>query len=148
MMLKKYNSSDSVVSENPHYTNFTSNILSSSDSMSAVEIKNKILERDWSLLESSTHPSQLLVHHIATSQCSWPNIWDHALDYGARGTTCTQALLRLLSLHPYQSNSECPVHGCSSSVNSDSGRSYPTWHHHRTLRRLSHWLLWWHCYLR
>lgn len=32
---------------------------------------------------------------------------------------CIQALLRLLSLHPY-SNNECPVHGCSSSVNSDS----------------------------
>ena len=50
--------------------------------MSAAEIKNKILERDWSLLlsESSTHPTQLLVHHIPTSQCSCPKIWDHALD--------------------------------------------------------------------
>ena len=35
------------------------------------------------------------------------------------GTFCTQALLGLLSLHPY-SNNVCPVQGWSSSVNSES----------------------------
>jgi len=66
--------------------------------MSAVEIKKEILEKDWSLLlsESSTHSSQLrscVLHCIATSECSWPKIWDHALDYGAHGTDCTQAMV-------------------------------------------------------
>ena len=108
--------------ESTFNTNLTSKILSSSDTLLGVQIKKEILDNDWSLLltESSTHPSQSLVHRIATSpQCSWPKIWDHALDNGVPGTSCTQALLRLLSFHPYSDN-VCPVQGCSSSVNSES----------------------------
>ena len=96
--------------------------LSSYDTLSGVQIKKGILENDWSLLltESSTHPSQSLVHHITiTPQWSWPKIWDHALNNGAPRTSCIQALLRLLCLYP-NSDSVCPVQGCSSSVNSES----------------------------
>ena len=81
-------------------------------------IPREILDKDISLLlsESETHPSQLLVHCIASStDCSWPRIWDHALEKGAFGTTCSLAILRLFSLHVFSDNN-CPFSGCSQTV--------------------------------
>ena len=52
-----------------------------------------------------------------TPQCSWPKIWDHALDNGAPSTSCTQALLRLLTKPP---SLFWQCLGCSSPVNCES----------------------------
>ena len=99
-------------------SSYTSDVISNPDFVSYTQIKKDILEKDISLLlsESETHPSQLLVHSIASSpDCSWPQIWDHALDKGAFGTTCSLAILRLFSLHVFSDNN-CPYSGCSHTV--------------------------------
>ena len=75
-------------------SSFTSDIISNVNNISYTRIKKVILEKDISLLfnDSESHPSQHLIHCIATSpNCSWPKIWDHALDKGAFGTSCTLA---------------------------------------------------------
>ena len=102
-------------------SSFTSDIVSNVNNISYTRIKKVILEKDISLLfhDSESHPSQHLIHCIATSpNCSWPKIWDHALDKGAFGTSCTLALLRLLGLHVF-SDSKCPFNGCSKAVTND-----------------------------
>ena len=102
-------------------SSFTSDIISNVNNISYTRIKKVILEKDTSLLfhDSESHPSQHLIHCIATSpNCSWPKIWDHALDKGAFGTSCTLALLRLLGLHVF-SDSKCPFNGCSKAVTND-----------------------------
>ena len=58
-------------------------------------IKKLLLGTDYDLLLSSarTHPSVEPIARI-TSVVSWRRIWDGALDYGVKGTTCVQAILR------------------------------------------------------
>ena len=99
-------------------SNYTSDVISIPDMVSFTQMKKEILDKDISLLlsESETHPSQLLVHCIASStDCSWPWIWDHALEKGAFGTTCSLAILRLFSLHVFSDNN-CPFSGCSQTI--------------------------------
>ena len=99
-------------------SNYTSEVISNPEMVSFTQMKKEILDKDISLLlsESETHPSQLLVHCIASStKCSWPQIWDHALEKGAFGTTCSLAILRLFSLHVFSDNN-CPFSGCSQTV--------------------------------
>lgn len=104
--------------EEAYGSSYTSDVISNPDFVSNTQMKKDILDKDISLLlsESETHPSQLLVHSIASSpDCSWPQIWDHALDKGAFGTTCTLAVLRMFSLHVFSDNN-CPFSGCSQTV--------------------------------
>ena len=64
--------------------------------------------------------SQRYVQAVAASPISsWPKVWDSALEKGAFGTSCSLALLRLLSLHTYSDN-KCPVPNCSYVVGEDS----------------------------
>ena len=79
--------------------NITSRVLSSPNEVSFAEIKKEILDTHFKMLQSvsATHPSQRMVQKIATSpNSSWPKVWDHALDKGAFGTSCSLALLRLI----------------------------------------------------
>ena len=46
-------------------------------------------------------------------------IWDFALERGVFGTTCTQAVLRALSLHSLSDNT-CPVPNCSFTLDFES----------------------------
>ena len=95
--------------------NFTSTILTSSEDISLPSMKKEILQLDLSLLLSNaaSHPSQKFVQAVASSQeGSWLKIWDLALERGVFGTTCTQAVLRALSLHSLSDNT-CPVPNCS-----------------------------------
>ena len=65
-------------------SNFTTRILSSPADLSRSRLKKEIVDTDWSLLlsESSEHHSQQHVYRVAiSSQCSWPKVWDFALDY-------------------------------------------------------------------
>ena len=103
-------------------TNFTSRILSSHQEFSFSQLKKEIIEVDFSLLlsEASNHSSQRYVQAVAASPISsWPKVWDSALEKGAFGTSCSLALLRLLSLHTYSDN-KCPVPNCSYVVGEDS----------------------------
>ena len=84
--------------------------------------KKEILQLDLSLLLSNaaSHPSQKFVQAVAASQeGSWLKIWDLALERGVFGTTCTQAVLRALSLHSLSDNT-CPVPNCSVTLGSES----------------------------
>ena len=103
-------------------TNFTSRILSSHQEFSFSQLKKEIIEVDFSLLlsEASNHASQRYMQAVAPSPISsWPKVWDSALEKGAFGTSCSLALLRLLSLHTYSDN-KCPVPNCSYVVDEDS----------------------------
>ena len=85
-------------------------------------LKKEIVDTDWSLLlsESSEHHSQQHVYRVAISpQCSWPEVWDFALDYGSQGTTCSLAFLKLFSLHVFSDNS-CFVHNCPHHVTNET----------------------------
>ena len=100
-------------------SNFTTSILTSPDSVSISSITEDIIQLNLSLLlsEAATHPSQKLVHQIASSpEGSWPKLWDLALEQGVFGTTCIQAVLKLLSLHPHSDNT-CPVPNCGILLN-------------------------------
>ena len=108
--------------ESAYGTNLTSTVLSSPEEISLSQLKNDIISMDHSLLlsECDSHPSQHWVLNIATStNSSWPKVWDHALERGHFGTLCSQALLRLLSLHVHSDN-KCPVDECSHYVESES----------------------------
>ena len=103
-------------------TNFTTRILSSYQDISFAHLKKEILELDFSLLlsEASNHASQQYVQAVAASPISsWPKVMDLALEKGAFGTSCSLALLRLLSLHTLSDN-KCPVPNCSFIVGEDS----------------------------
>ena len=103
-------------------TNFTTRILSSHQEISFSQLKKEIIEVDFSLLlsEASNHASQRYVQAVAASSItSWPKVWDTALERGAFGTSCSLALLRLLSLHSHSDN-KCPVPNCSHVVGDDS----------------------------
>ena len=68
--------------------------------VSLSSIKKDILQLDFSLLltDAASHPSQIFVEKIASSQVgSWPKLWDLALERGVLVTTCIQAVSRLLS---------------------------------------------------
>ena len=103
-------------------SNFTTRILSSPTDLSRSRLKKEIVDTDWSLLlsESSEHHSQQHVYRVAISpQCSWPKVWDFALDYGSQGTTCSLAFLKLFSLHVFSDNS-CFVHNCPHHVTNET----------------------------
>ena len=95
-------------------SSFTTSILTSPKSVSLSSIKKDILKLDISLLlsDAASHRSQTLVQQIASSQeGSWPKLWDLALERGVFGTTCIQAVLKFLSLHPHSDNT-CPIPNC------------------------------------
>ena len=73
-----------------------------------------LFDVDISLLlsDAASHRSQTLVQQIASSQeGSWPKLWDLALERGVFETTCIQAVLKFLSLHPHSDNT-CPIPNC------------------------------------
>ena len=112
-------------------SNFTTSILTSPNSVSLSSIKKEILQLNFFLTlgDAASHPSQIFVEKIASSQVgSWPKLWDLALERGVFGTTCIQAVLRLLSLHLH-SNSTCPVPDCNISLNTESPCSHFLSHH-------------------
>ena len=99
-------------------SDFTTSVLTSPNSVSLSLIKKNILQLDLSILlsDAASHPSQIHVHKIASSQeGSWPKLWDLALERGVFGTTCIQAVLKLLSLHLHSKNM-CPVPDCNISL--------------------------------
>ena len=107
-------------------TNFTTRILSSHQEISFSALKKEIFEVDFSLLlsEASNHASQHYVQAVAASSISsWPKVWDSALEKSAFGTSCSLALLKLLSLHTHSDN-KCPVPNCSYLVGEDSLSSH------------------------
>ena len=53
---------------------------------------------------------------------SWPKFWDHALDKGAAGTSSALALLKLLTLIPY--NGICPIKGCKATIEDDTAAAH------------------------
>ena len=95
-------------------SSFTTSILTSPKSVSLSSIKKDIRKLDISLLlsDAASHRSQTLVQQIASSQeGNWPKLWDLALERGVFGTTCIQAVLKFLSLHPHSDNT-CPIPNC------------------------------------
>ena len=108
--------------ESTFKSNFTTTVLTSSETISKHSLKKDIFQLDLSLLfaDASTHPSQQYVHAVATSHDgSWPKLWDIALERGVFGTTSMQSILRFLSLH-VNSDGTCPVPNCSFHVGSES----------------------------
>ena len=86
--------------EAPLSTNITIQCLQCPSESVAIVCSSKklLLGKDYDLLLSSalTHPSVEPIARI-TSVVLWKRIWDGALDYGVKGTTCVQAILRELS---------------------------------------------------
>ena len=112
-------------------SNFTTSVLTSPNIVSPSSIKKVILQLDFSLLlsDAASHQSQKLVLKIASSQeGSWPKLWDLASERGVFGTTCIQAVLKLLSLHPH-SNNVCPVPDCNIFLDTKSPSSNFLFHH-------------------
>ena len=99
--------------ESYYGTNFTSDILSAPMSFSAASLKKDIINLDYSrvLDEASSAPHLKYIVEVDTSQvCSWPKIWDLALDRGPSGTSCVLAVLKLLGLQSFAGN--CPFGSC------------------------------------
>ena len=95
-----------------------------------LSLPNK-LQLDLSILlsDAASHPSQIHVHKIASSQeGSWPKLWDLALERGVFGTTCIQAVLKLLSLHLHSKNTS-PVPDCNISLDTNSPCTHFLSHH-------------------
>ena len=112
-------------------SDFTTSVLTSPNSVSLSLIKRNILQLDLSILlsDAASHPSQIHVHKIASSQeGSWPKLWDLALERGVFGTTCIQAVLKLLSLHLHSKNT-CPVPDCNISLDTNSPCTHFLSHH-------------------
>ena len=65
---------------------------------------------------------QLYVTVAASQEGSWPKFWDHALDKGAAGTSSALALLKLLTLIPY--NGICPIKGCKATIEDDTAAAH------------------------
>ena len=87
--------------ESLYNTNLTTKVLSAPDDISLSQTKKEVFDADFTLLLLDS--SQQHVKTIAASpDCSWPKVWDHALEKGSFGTCCSLALLRLLSLHDNQ----------------------------------------------
>ena len=87
-------------------------LLTSSEDVSLQSLKKGIIKEDLSSLLTSaiSHPSQRYVQ--ASSEGSWPKVWDAALERGVFVTICSLAVLRLLSLHTF-SDKKCPVPDCT-----------------------------------
>ena len=112
-------------------SDFTTTVFTSPNSVSLSLIKKNILQLDISILlsDGASHPSQIYVHKIASSQeGSWPKLWDLALERGVFGTTCIQAVLKLLSLHLHSKNT-CPVPDCNISLDTNSPCTHFLSHH-------------------
>ena len=104
--------------ESIYKSNYTTAVLTFSNR----SLQKEILQLDLSLLlaDASINPSQQYVQAVASSNVgSWLKLWDLALERGAFGTTCVQAILRFLSLHGH-SDGICPVPKCSFYVGSES----------------------------
>ena len=84
--------------ESSFQSNFTSEVLTSSDNESHSYIKKEILCHDYFQLLAEGHPSQKHVASVATD-VSWLKLWDMTLDKGVFGTTSVQVILQCLSLH-------------------------------------------------
>ena len=99
--------------------------ITSPSTMSITHIKKAIFSEDYSSLLADVAESSTLRHvlTIATSQeGSWPKFWDHALDKGAAGTSSALALLKLLTLIPY--NGICPIKGCKATIEDDTAAAH------------------------
>ena len=74
----------------------------------------------YSLMPLFIPLSSIYVQAVPSSNDgSWLKLWDLALERGAFGTTCVQAILRFLSLNAL-SDGICPVPNCSFYVGSES----------------------------
>ena len=79
---------DSVGFWRPH--SFTSDLITSPSTMSITHIKKAIFSKDYSSLLTDAAESSSLRHVAANQEGSWPKFcWDHALDKGAAGHSCT-----------------------------------------------------------
>ena len=108
--------------ESTFETSYTSSVLSSPDSVQIAQVKKEIIQLDFSNLldAAATHPSQCYVQAVAaSSEGSWPKVWDTALEKGTFGTTSSLAMLRLLSLSTFSDN-VCPVPNCTHIVSTES----------------------------
>ena len=100
---------------------FTTSVLTTPEDISLPSLKKDLIKQDLIDLQVSAtnHRSQHFVQVIAASpEGSWPKVWDTALERGAFGTTCSLAILRLLSLHSLSDN-RCPVADCTHEVGSE-----------------------------
>ena len=80
--------------ESTFETSYTSSVLSSPDSVQIAQVKKEIIQLDFSNLldAAATHPSQCYVQAVAaSSEGSWPKVWDTALEKGTFGTTSCSA---------------------------------------------------------
>ncbi len=96
--------------ESYYGSNLTSDILSNPMSFSAATLKKDIIDQDYSRLldEASSAPHLKYIIDVDTSQeCSWPKVWDFALDHGPSGTSSVMAMLKLLGLQSFSGN--CPL---------------------------------------
>ena len=102
-------------------SNFTTSVLTTPEDISLPSMKKDLIKQDQIdfQVSATNHRSQHYVKVIAASpEGSWPKVWDTALERGAFGTTCSLAVLRLLSLHPLSDN-RCPVADCTHEVGSE-----------------------------
>ena len=102
-------------------SNFTTSVLTTPEDISLPSMKKDLIKQDQIdfQVSATNHRSQHYVKVIAASpEGSWPKVWDTALERGAFGTTCSLAVLRLLSLHPLSDN-RCPVADCTLEVGSE-----------------------------
>ena len=108
------------------HSNFTSDlIITSPSTMSITHIKKAIFSKDYSSLLANAAESSTLCHVLtvaASQEGSWPKFWDHALDKGAAGTSSALALLKLLTLIPY--NGICPIKGCKTTIEDDTAATH------------------------
>ena len=110
--------------ESSYGLNFTSSILSSSMSLSPSKMKKTIIDKDIELLlsEAASVPHLRYVQAVAKDpDCSWPKVWDTALDRGPLGTSCALAMFKLLSL---RTNGLCPAPGCELNVGEEAAGAH------------------------
>ena len=108
--------------ESSYGLNFTSSILSFYMSLSPSKIKKTIIDKDIELLLSEAASISHLRYVQAVAKdpdCSWPKVWDTALDRGPLGTSCALAMFKLLSLWTNGGNI-CPAPGCELNVGEEA----------------------------
>ncbi len=66
------------------------------------------------LLEEASPTSHLKYILEVDMECSWPKIWDLALDRGPWGTSCAQAILKVLGLQSF--TGICPFGSCEHNI--------------------------------
>ena len=67
-------------------------------------MKRQVIDLDPTYLPKKTHSDPSLQHVYASTESSWPKVWDAALDKGPFGTSSTLAMSKLFSLRTTLNN--------------------------------------------